>query len=272
MFGKAGRVESPTDPAPLSMIETTIALRPRSEWRRKGALVRGSSRTAAGAAAALLARSHLARRLRDQMDAHLRVARRPQHLDDADPEPHRHARNGVRTPIGVKIIGPDLAGMQSIGERLEVLLALASLARARRRGGRLLPDFELDRDALARHGLAVADANERRGREIGGVTVTTTIDGCRRQDVRASATRARLPRQRAATAAGAGPRRGRRSGAAGELAEIRRTQGPSMIRDENGQLASYVCYVDLAPAATPAAGGRGEGARRASSLFRPGTR
>ena len=246
VFGKAGRVESPTDPAPLSMIETTIALRPRSEWRRK-------ERWYADLPGPLqVPLRHFwpdrisLDELRDEMDAHLRVAGVPNIWTMPIQNRIDMLATGVRTPIGVKIIGPDLAGMQSIGERLEALLARVPGTRsvvAERAAGGYYLDFELDRDALARHGLAVADANEAIEAAIGGVTVTTTIDGRRRQDVRVRYARdfrdsVQRLRQVLVPVAGGG------QVPLGELAEIRRTQGPSMIRDENGQLASYV-YVDL---------------------------
>ena len=247
VFGKAGRVESSTDPAPPSMIETTILLRPETEWRRKERWY--------GVLPELL-QAPLRRiwpdrisldELRDEMDAHLRLPGVPNIWTMPIRNRIDMLATGVRTPVGVKILGPDLGIVQGVGEKVEALLQRVPGTRgvvAERSADGSFLDFDIDRDALARHGLSVADVNDVIAAAIGGVNVTSTIAGRERHAVRVRYARdfrddARRLREILVPLSDGG------QVPLGELAEIRRTRGPSMIRDENGQLAAYV-HVDLA--------------------------
>jgi Cu(I)/Ag(I) efflux system membrane protein CusA/SilA len=154
---------------------------------------------------------------------------------------------GVRTPIGVKIHGPDLTVIQRIGEELEGLFRDLPGTRnvvAERTAGGYYVDFELDREALARYGLSVADAQTIVTSAIGGETVTTTVEGRERYPVNVRYAREfredlpRLERVLVPTPSGAHV-------PMAQLATLRRVEGPAMIRNENGQLAGYV-YVDMA--------------------------
>jgi Cu(I)/Ag(I) efflux system membrane protein CusA/SilA len=153
---------------------------------------------------------------------------------------------GVRTPIGIKILGPDLHVIQSAGERLEAILRQVSGTRnvlAERTAGGYYLDFDLDRDALARYGLSVADAQAIITSAIGGENVTTTVEGRERYGVNVRYARdfrddlPRLRRVLVPTASGA-------QIPLAQLADIRLVEGPAMIRNEGGQLAGYV-YVDI---------------------------
>jgi Cu(I)/Ag(I) efflux system membrane protein CusA/SilA len=154
---------------------------------------------------------------------------------------------GVRTPIGVKILGPDLGVIQRIGEELESLLRDLPGTRnvlAERTAEGYYVDFALRREALARYGLSVADAQAIVTSAIGGETVTTTVEGRARYPVNVRYAREfrddllDLQRVLVPTPSGAHV-------PMAQLADIRRVEGPAMIRNENGQLAGYV-YVDMA--------------------------
>jgi Cu(I)/Ag(I) efflux system membrane protein CusA/SilA len=247
VFGKAGRIESATDPAPLSMIETTIELRPEREWRRKPRWYSG----APGWVQAPLRRLWPDRisfdELRDEMDRHLALPGIPNIWTMPIRNRVDMLSTGIRTPLGVKVLGPDLTRIQELGEHIESVLrelpATRSAVAERTAGGYYL-DFTLDRDALARYGVAVADANAVIATAIGGEVVTTTVEGRERYAVNvryARDYRDSVQRVAAITVPSA-------SGgkvALGTLADVHATVGPSMIRDENGQLAGYV-LVDIA--------------------------
>ncbi len=154
---------------------------------------------------------------------------------------------GVRTPIGIKILGPDLAVVQKVGEDLEAILRGVAGTRnvlAERTAGGYYVDFDLHRDALARYGLSIDDAQTIIMSAIGGQNITTTVEGRERYGVNvryAREFRDDLPALRRVlvpTASGA-------QIPLAQLADIRMVDGPAMIRNENGQLAGYV-YVDVA--------------------------
>jgi Cu(I)/Ag(I) efflux system membrane protein CusA/SilA len=153
---------------------------------------------------------------------------------------------GIRTPIGVKVFGSDLAEIERIGAEVEAAVRTLPATRsafAERVAGGYFIDFELNRDALARYGLTVADANMVIMTAIGGETVTTTIEGRARYSVNVRYPRelredlSSLSRVLVPTMSGA-------QVPLGQLADIRLVTGPSMIRNENGLLSGYV-YVDF---------------------------
>src|SRR2546426_7165785 len=154
---------------------------------------------------------------------------------------------GVRTPIGIKILGSDLKVIQQTGEKLENIFRDIPGTRsvlAERTAGGYYVDFVLNRDELARYGLSVEDAQAIVTSAIGGDNVTTTVEGRERYPVNVRYGRefrqnvSRLRRVLVSTPSGA-------QVPMAQLADIRLLEGPSMIRDENGQLAGYV-YVDMA--------------------------
>jgi Cu(I)/Ag(I) efflux system membrane protein CusA/SilA len=248
VFGKAGRAETSTDPAPFSMMETTILLKPQSEWRFKK---QWYSSWAPDWLKNLVLRRIVPERISwedlvNEMDRTVNIPG----VTNAWTMPIK-ARidmlsTGIRTPIGIKIFGSDLAEIEKIGGRLEALLKDLPGTRsvfAERVAGGYFVDFNLKRDQLARYGLSVADAQNIIMSAIGGETVTTTIEGRARYSVNVRYPRElrdnleRLSQVLIPTPAGA-------QIPIAQIADIRRTTGPSMIRDENGMLAGYV-FVDM---------------------------
>jgi len=248
VFGKAGRAETSTDPAPLSMMETTVMLKPRAEWRYRK---RWYSDWAPGWLKSLLLHRIVPERITwDELIEELDRALRLPGVTNAWTMPIK-ARidmlsTGVRTPIGIKVLGPDLGEIEKIGSRLETLLkklpGTRSVLAERAAAGYFL-DFDLKREQLARYGLTVADAQEAIMSAVGGENVTTTIEGRARYPVNIRYPRElrdnieRLRRVLVSTPGGA-------QIPIAQIADIRKVDGPSMLRDENGMLAGYV-YVDL---------------------------
>jgi len=247
VFGKAGRSDTATDPAPFSMMETTVLLKPPSQWRTKERWYSNWPGWTHG-----LFRPIWSDRLnKDELIAELDRKMQFAGVANAWTMPIR-ARidmltTGVRTPIGIKILGEDLAKTEEIGAQLEAIIreqpGTRSVFAERTAGGYFL-DFDLKREQLARYGLTVDEAQTVILTAIGGEPVTTTVEGRARYTV--SVRYARdfrsdlndLRRVLVPTASGA-------QIPLGELAEIKMTLGPGMIRDENGMLAGYV-YVDTA--------------------------
>ncbi len=249
VFGKAGRAETSTDPAPFSMMETTVVLKPQSEWRHKEQWY--SSWTPEWLQNLLFRRIWPDRISWEDLIAEMDQKVRIPGVTNAWTMPIK-ARidmltTGVRTPIGIKIFGADLTEIQKVGGHLEALLKQLPETRsvfAERVAGGYFVDFDLKRDQLARYGLSVADAQNVVMSAIGGENVTTTIEGRARYPVNVRYARElrdnleRLSQVLVPTPSGA-------QIPIIQIANIKRVNGPSMIRDENGMLAGYV-FVDLA--------------------------
>ena len=249
VFGKAGRADTSTDPAPLSMMETTVVLKPRSEWRAKD---RWYSSWAPEWLKAGVLRHVTADRLSwDELVAEMDQALQLPGVTNAWTMPIK-ARidmltTGVRTPVGVKIFGDDLKEIEALGLRVETALRGVPGARsvfAERAAEGYFVDFELNREELARRSLSVAAVQDVILSAIGGENVTTTVEGRARFPVNVRYPRElrddldRLGRVLVATPSGA-------QVPLSQVATIRKVEGPSMIRNENGLLAGYV-YVDTA--------------------------
>ncbi len=249
VFGKAGRAETSTDPAPFSMMETTILLKPVSEWRHKD---QWYSRWSPEWLKNLVFRRIWPDRISwDELISELDTTVQIPGVTNAWTMPIR-ARidmltTGVRTPIGIKIFGSDLAEIEKIGSSLESIMRNVPGTRsvyAERVAGGYFVDFTLKRDQLARYGLSVADAQNVVTSAIGGENVTTTIEGRARYPVNVRYPRElrdNMERLRQVLV----PIPGGAQIPISEIAEIKRVSGPSMIRDENGMLAGYV-FIDLA--------------------------
>jgi Cu(I)/Ag(I) efflux system membrane protein CusA/SilA len=249
VFGKAGRAETSTDPAPFSMMETTILLKPQSEWRFRKQWYSGwAPEWLKNLVLRRIAAEHISYdELINEMDQKVRIPG----VTNAWTMPIK-ARidmltTGVRTPIGIKIFGSDLMEIEKIGSRLESLLREMPGTRsvfAERVTGGYYVDFDLRRDQLARYGLSVADAQNVVMSAIGGENVTVTIEGRARYPVNLRYPRElrdsieRLREVLVPTPTGA-------QIPLAQIADISKNAGPSMLRDENGMLAGYV-FVDLA--------------------------
>ena len=187
VFGKAGRAETSTDPAPLSMTETTVVLKPEDQWRPKQ---RWYSPWAPEWLKRILRHTwpdHISQEeLVDEMDQALRIPG----TTNAWTMPIRNRidmlTTGVRTPVGVKVFGSDLNKIQTIGEEIERVLAQIPGTRsvyAERTSGGYFLDFDLKREELARYGLTVDDVQGYIMSAVGGEDVTTTVEGRERYGV-----------------------------------------------------------------------------------------
>src|SRR5450759_3862762 len=247
VFGKAGRAETSTDPAPFSMMETTVILKPESEWRRKE---RWYSSWAPGWLAGVFRHvwgDHISHaQIVEDMDRALKIPGTTNAWTMPIKARIDMLSTGVRTPIGIKVFGADLKEIERIGAEVEAAVTAVPGTRsafAERVAGGYFIDFDLNRDALARYGLTVDDANAVIMTAIGGETVTTVIKGRERYSVNVRYSRElredldRLARVLVPTMSGA-------QVPLGQLAAIRQVRGPAMIRNENGLLSGYV-YVDF---------------------------
>ena len=247
VLGKAGRAETSTDPAPLSMLETVIVLKPRSGWRHVDTWYSSWSPEFAKPLLRHITQDTISStELVRLLDESLKVPG----VTNAWTMPVRGRidmlTTGMRTPIGLKISGADLGTVEQIGSRVESILKQVKGTRAvfaERTGTGYFLDFEWNRERLARYGLSIEDAQLAVENAIGGEDVTTAVRGRERYPVNVRYMRDFRSDlgslQRVLVPAG------QRQIALGELAEIHASSGPAMIRDENGMLTGYV-YIDLA--------------------------
>ena len=224
VFGKAGRAETSTDPAPFSMMEVVVEPKPKGQWR-PGVTYES---------------------LIDEMDKALQFPG----VSNAWTMPIK-ARidmltTGIRTPVGIKIFGPDLKQIEEIGKHLEMAAKDVSGTRnvyAERVTGGYFLDFQINRDEIARYGLQVMDVGRVIESAIGGENISTTIEGRERYPINVRYLRElrddpeKLKRVLVDTPTGA-------QVPLAQLAALRLLSGPPMIRDENGMLSGYV-YVDM---------------------------
>ena len=224
VFGKIGRAETATDPAPLTMIETVIQLKPREEWR-EGMTPEG---------------------LRAELD---RIVKYPG-LTNAWVMPIKTRidmlATGIKTPVGIKVSGPDLTVIERIGKDLERVLAnvpgTASVYSERVAGGRYI-DVDIDRARASRYGLNIRHVQDIVQTAIGGMNVTQTVEGLERypvnlrypQRVRDSVDQLRL--LPIVTPQGARI-------ALADVADVKVVDGPPIIKSENARLNGW-SYVDI---------------------------
>ena len=250
VFGKAGRAESSTDPAPYSMMETTIVLKPQEEWPK---VDRWYSKSATPRIQSVLRRlwpDHMSTQELIYGSGGLNQALQIPGISNAWTMPIKNRTDmlttGIRTPLGVKVLGSDLGQIQQVGIQVEMALkdvpGTTSVFAERTSGGYFL-DFDLKRDELARYGLTIDDAESVLMSAVGGDQVSTTVEGRERYSVNVRYLRdyrsdvGALERVLVATPSGA-------QIPLGEIANIHMRTGPGMIRDENGRLSGYV-YVDV---------------------------
>jgi copper/silver efflux system protein len=250
VWGKAGRAETATDPAGLDMIETTITLRPESEWRP----------------------GMTPDRLIAAMDSAVRMPG----ITNAWTMPIRGRidmlATGIRTPVGVKLFGPDLAELERLGREVEQAVRMVPGTRsafAERAVSGFYLDIDIDRASAARHGLNVGDVQSVIATAVGGMTVTQTVEGRERYGVRIRYpqelrdTPERLASVLVPVAHGLGARGGNNGGVTGmamasattaggqesfvplgQVATIRQVAGPMVVRTEGAVPTAWI-YVDV---------------------------
>jgi Cu(I)/Ag(I) efflux system membrane protein CusA/SilA len=224
VFGKAGRADTATDPAPIEMFETTIMLKPRDQWRP----------------------GMTPDKLKAELDALVKFPG----MSNAWGYPIKTRidmlATGIRTPVGIKIMGPDLQVIQQLGQQIEDIVrqvpGTTSVYAERTATGRYV-DIDIDRVAAARHGLNIRDVQDIVGSAVGGMTVSYTVEGLERypinlrypQEFRDSLQQLRqLP---IVTPTGANV-------TLQDVARVDIADGPGMIRSENARPSGWV-FVDL---------------------------
>jgi Cu(I)/Ag(I) efflux system membrane protein CusA/SilA len=220
VFGKIGRAETATDPAPTEMVETTLLLRPPEQWRP------GMTWS----------------RLVAELDARVRYPGMPAVWWMPIQTRTEMLTTGIRSPLGIKVFGPDAASIERAAVAIERALGSVPGTRsavAERLTGGFYLDFRVDRDAAARHGLRVRDVNEVVESAIGGVAITQTVEGRERYPVSVRYARDfredpdALARVLVATPTGA-------QVPISQLARIEFRMGPAMVRSESGLLLGLV--------------------------------
>jgi copper/silver efflux system protein len=266
VFGKAGRAETSTDPAPFSMMETVVHLKPKDQWRKVKKdysylpqFLQPLAQKVFG-----VTRPMTYEELVAEMDKRMQFPG----FQNAWTMPIR-ARidmlsTGIRTPVGIKIAGSDLNAIQELGTHIEMILKEVPGTRsvyAERVAGGYFTDILIKREEIARYGLTVGDVQDVIQTALGGMNVTRTVEGRERYPVNL-----RYPRElrddvdkikRILVPIPTGSVGGMGSKGAsgisggttshvplGQLADISLTTGPGMIRDEGGMLTGYV-YLDV---------------------------
>jgi copper/silver efflux system protein len=223
VFGKMGRADSPTDPAPINMAETVVVLKPQKEWRR-----------------GITWEDLIA-----EMDAALSYPGMPNIWWMPIQTRTEMLATGIRAPLGIKVFGDDLETIETTAIEIEQVVAQIRGTRsayADRSTGGFYLDISVDRQAAARYGLTVADVNELVSTAIGGMRVSETVEGRERYPISVAYARdfredpAQLHRVLVPTPGGA-------QVPLGQVARIEPLTGPPMIRSEDGRLVGYV-FVD----------------------------
>ena len=226
VYGKAGRANTATDPAPSEMFETIVNLKPKAEWRP-------------GVTTASL---------KAEMDAALQFPG----VSNAWTQPIR-ARidmlsTGIRTPVGIKVMGTDLTEMEKVARQVEAVVKAVpgtSSAYAERVQGGYFLDITPDREVLGRYGLTVGDVQDVIAMALGGESVTNTVEGRERYTVNVRYPRAFRSDPRSIGSEVQVPIAGGGTVPLGEVAKVQLNRGPTQIRTENGRLAVFI-YVDVA--------------------------
>jgi Cu(I)/Ag(I) efflux system membrane protein CusA/SilA len=224
VFGKVGRADTATDPAPLTMIETTIRLKDEKAWRPG------------------MTMDKLVR----ELDAAIQIPG----LTNAWTMPIKTRidmlSTGIKTPVGIKLLGPDLQTLSDLGERIEAVVrqvpGTASVIAERATGGNYV-DFRIDREAAARYGMTVGDVEDIIMSAIGGMNVTRTVEGLERYPVNVRYSRELRDNlnalRRVLVPTPSGPEI-----PLGQLAEIVIRKGPPAIKSENARRTAWL-YVDV---------------------------
>jgi len=249
VLGKAGRAETSTDPAPLSMMETVIVLKPHDQWRHTGTWYSDWAPERLKPVFRHITSDRLSTdELVQQMNAALKLPGTTNAWTMPIKARIDMLTTGIRTPVGVKIYGADIRQIERIGTEIESVLPTVFGTRsafAERTSGGYFVDFDWNRDALARYGLSIDDAQTVVMSAIGGDTVTTTVEGRERYPVNVRYFRDYRNDVERLSRVLVPAMDGRMQVPISQLAAVRVVSGPAMLRDENGMLNGYV-YVDVA--------------------------
>ncbi len=225
VFGKAGRAESATDPAPLEMFETTITFKPKAQWRPGMTM----------------------ERLKAELDRAVKVPG----ISNLFVPPIRNRidmlATGIKSPIGIKVLGSDPATLQQVADRIEAVArtvpGVASAIAERAASGRYV-DVRIRRDEAARYGLTQQQVQELIATAVGGDPIGQTVEGLERYPIVVRYPQAERDSPDALTNLPIVAPGGAQL-TLGQIADVRVAPGPSMLKSENGRLATYV-YVDTA--------------------------
>ncbi|MCB0308133.1 MAG: efflux RND transporter permease subunit [Bdellovibrionales bacterium] len=246
VFGKAGRADTPTDSAPFSMVETTVVLKPQKEWPKIDRWYSKLPDFIHPLFTWITPPHRSFDELQNEMNDTLRFAGIPNIWTMPIRNRIDMLSTGIRTPIGIKVMGPDLKTIQSLSESIEGALQTLPGTRnvyAERAAGGYYLDVVFHREELARYGISMEEAQSIIGSAIGGANIAYTIEGRERYPINVRYSREfrddlhALKRILIPAANGAHI-------PIAQLASIEKVEGPAMIRNENGILAGYV-YVDV---------------------------
>ncbi len=239
VFGKAGRAETATDPAPMDMIETTIQLKPETEWPAV------DIKDDTGRVIAHRRRTH------DELTDALNDAVQIPGLNNAWTMPIitriDMLSTGIKTPIGIKVAGPDLRELERIGTEIEAAMrtvpGTASAYAERVNGGRYI-EFEINRDAIARYGLTIGDVQDVLSVALGGMPLATTVEGLQRYTINLRYDRDFRSDLRSLSDDIVVPTPSGAQVPLGQLATLKVVDGPMGIKSE-GAVPNAWIYVDI---------------------------
>lgn len=246
VFGKAGRAETATDPAPFSMLETTVMLKPVDEWPHVDRWYSFLPELLRRPFYWITPPHRSMEELRTALDDKLKFAGIPNIWTMPIKNRIDMLSTGIRTPVGIKVMGPDLQVIQQISEEIEGVVrgvpGTTNVFAERTSGGYYL-DFKLKREELARYGISVEDAQMIISSAIGGEVISNTIEGRSRFGI--SVRYAREYREDISTLQHVMvPAPNGVEIPMAQIAELKLVEGPAMIRNENGLLAGFV-YIDV---------------------------
>lgn len=248
VFGKAGRANTSTDPAPFTMMETTVLLKPEAEWRERP---RWYSPWAPDWLKSMLRPFFRDRIGYEELEDEMNRALQLPGISNAWTMPIKGRLDmlstGIRTPVGIKIMGADLSTIERVAKETEAAVSKVPGTRsayAERVAGGYFLDFVLKRERLARYGLSVDDANTMVMTAVGGDNQSVTVEGRERYGINVRYARDYREDLQALRRVLLPLPNGQGQIPMAEIADIALVSGPSMIRDENGLLAGYV-YVDF---------------------------
>lgn len=247
VYGKAGRAETPTDPAPFSMVETTVVLKPKGQWPIVDRWYTDLPKFTWPLFGLFTPPHRTYKELQNAMNERLKFAGIPNIWTMPIKNRIDMLATGIRTPIGIKVLGPDLGVIQKISEDIESAIQPIEGTRTvygeRTTGGYYL-DFIFNRAELARHGISMQDAQNVVASAVGGENITSTIEGRERYPINVRYAREFREDINALKRVLVPTPNGTQIPMA-QLAEIKMVEGPPMIRNENGMLAGFI-YVDPA--------------------------